>query len=154
MAWLILVVAGLLEIVWAYTMKLSLGFTRLWPSIITLVAMIASFGLLAQGYVMKTIRLGLVAVDDTYDYQRERDDNDAQQHNKENGKTKHSLTCFCLLGINVFLKRFEHREIAAMLCRTKKTHCRCGILTRVFRYVHHDLQIFRLFYHPRIMYAI
>jgi len=56
MAWFILVIAGILEIVWAYTMKLSLGFTRLGPSIVTLVAMIASFGLLAQA--MRVLPLG------------------------------------------------------------------------------------------------
>ena len=56
MAWLILVIAGILEIVWAYTMKLSLGFTRLGLSIVTLVAMIASFGLLAQA--MRVLPLG------------------------------------------------------------------------------------------------
>ena len=56
MAWLILVLAGLLEIVWAYYMKLSHGFTRLGPSVITLVAMIASFALLA--HAMRTLPLG------------------------------------------------------------------------------------------------
>ncbi|MFA7668708.1 MAG: quaternary ammonium compound efflux SMR transporter SugE [Burkholderiaceae bacterium] len=56
MAWLILIVAGFLEIVWAYTMKLSHGFTRLGPSIITLAAMIASFALLA--HAMRTLPLG------------------------------------------------------------------------------------------------
>ncbi|MDZ4372944.1 MAG: SMR family transporter [Phenylobacterium sp.] len=47
MAWIMLFVAGLLEVVWAYFMKQSEGFTRLVPSTITLLAMIASFGLLA-----------------------------------------------------------------------------------------------------------
>jgi quaternary ammonium compound-resistance protein SugE len=56
MAWSILVLAGILEIVWAYTMKLSHGFTRLGPTLITLVAMIASFTLLA--YAMRTLPLG------------------------------------------------------------------------------------------------
>lgn len=56
MAWLILVVAGFLEIIWAYTMKLSHGFTRLGPSSITLIAMIASFALLSQA--MRTLPLG------------------------------------------------------------------------------------------------
>ena len=42
-----LLVAGLLEVVWAYTMKLSDGFSRPWPSVITLLAMFASFGLLS-----------------------------------------------------------------------------------------------------------
>jgi len=56
MAWLILLVAGILEIVWAYTMKLSHGFTRLGPSSITLLAMIASFALLS--HAMRTLPLG------------------------------------------------------------------------------------------------
>lgn len=46
MSWIYLVVAGLLEVVWAYFMKQSQGFTRLIPSLITLIAMIGSFGLL------------------------------------------------------------------------------------------------------------
>ena len=47
MAWIILFIAGLLEVVWAYFMKQSAGFTRLWPSVITLAAMGASFTLLS-----------------------------------------------------------------------------------------------------------
>ena len=46
-AWLVLVVAGLLEIVWAIGMKYSEGFTKFWPSVITLVAVWFSFWLLA-----------------------------------------------------------------------------------------------------------
>lgn len=56
MAWPILIVAGLLEVVWAYTMKLSHGFTRPGPTIITLLAMVASFAMLA--YAMRTLPLG------------------------------------------------------------------------------------------------
>ena len=56
MAWILLFVAGLLEIVWAYTMKLSEGFTRPAATTITLIAMIASFGLLSMA--MKTLPLG------------------------------------------------------------------------------------------------
>lgn len=56
MAWVNLVVAGILEIVWAFSMKQSESFTRLIPSIITLVAMIGSFWLLAVA--MRTIPLG------------------------------------------------------------------------------------------------
>lgn len=56
MAWILLVVAGLLEIVWASAMKLSLGFTRLGPSVITLLAMAASFALLSAS--MRTLPLG------------------------------------------------------------------------------------------------
>lgn len=56
MSWLFLIVAGLLEVVWAYSMKLSQGFTVFWPSAITMVAMVISFGLLAVS--MKSIPLG------------------------------------------------------------------------------------------------
>jgi quaternary ammonium compound-resistance protein SugE len=56
MSWIYLVFAGLLEVVWAYAMKQSNGFTRLTPSIITIVAMAASFGLLALA--MRTLPLG------------------------------------------------------------------------------------------------
>jgi quaternary ammonium compound-resistance protein SugE len=56
MAWIFLVVAGLLEIVWAYAMKLSDGFTKWQYSAVTLVAMIASFALLSLS--MKTPPLG------------------------------------------------------------------------------------------------
>ena len=56
MAWMVLLVAGLLEIVWSYTMKLSEGFTRGTPTVITLVAMVASFALLS--IAMKTLPLG------------------------------------------------------------------------------------------------
>ena len=56
MAWTILFFAGLLEIVWAFSMKLSDGFTRLVPSIVTIAAMFLSFGLLALA--MKSLPLG------------------------------------------------------------------------------------------------
>nr|WP_218949672.1 MULTISPECIES: SMR family transporter [unclassified Acinetobacter] len=55
-AWIVLVFAGIFEIIWAYSMKLSEGFTKLGPSLITLFFMILSFGLLA--YAMKTLPLG------------------------------------------------------------------------------------------------
>jgi quaternary ammonium compound-resistance protein SugE len=48
MAWLLLLAAGLLEIVWAIAMKQSEGFTRLWPSVIGIVAALASFLLLTM----------------------------------------------------------------------------------------------------------
>ena len=60
MAWIYLLIAGLLEIVWAYSMKLSQGFTQLTPSVVTITAMIASFGLL--GIAMRTIPLGTAYV--------------------------------------------------------------------------------------------
>jgi len=56
MAWIMLVVAGLLEVVWAYFMKQSAGFTRLAPSVLTIVVMIASFSLLSLS--MRTLPLG------------------------------------------------------------------------------------------------
>jgi quaternary ammonium compound-resistance protein SugE len=56
MAWIQLLSAGLLEIVWAIAMKHSEGFTRPGPTTITIVAMIASFALLAEA--MKSLPLG------------------------------------------------------------------------------------------------
>ena len=56
MAWILLMFAGALEVVWAFSMKRSDGFTRLTPSVITLVAMIASFALLARA--MRDLPLG------------------------------------------------------------------------------------------------
>jgi quaternary ammonium compound-resistance protein SugE len=56
MAWIYLVIAGLLEVVWAFFMKQSDGFTRLWPSVGTIAFMIASFALLS--YAMRTLPLG------------------------------------------------------------------------------------------------
>ncbi|VUD64062.1 Quaternary ammonium compound-resistance protein SugE [Thalassocella blandensis] len=56
MPWFYLIIAGVLEIVWAYTMKQSDGFSRPIFSLITISAMIASFWLLALA--MRTIPLG------------------------------------------------------------------------------------------------
>lgn len=56
MAWILLVLAGILEVVWAYSMKLSEGFSKPTPTIITIIVMIASFALLS--IAMKTIPLG------------------------------------------------------------------------------------------------
>lgn len=56
MAWILLVIAGLFEVVWAIAMKHSHGFTRLVPSIVTLVMMGASFALLSIS--MKSLPLG------------------------------------------------------------------------------------------------
>jgi quaternary ammonium compound-resistance protein SugE len=55
MAWIMLFVAGLLEVVWAYFMKQSQGFTRLIPTAVTFVTMFVSFGLLSLS--MKTLPL-------------------------------------------------------------------------------------------------
>ena len=56
MAWFALLFAGLLEVVWAFSMKQSEGFTRLIPSLITLFAMIVSFALLS--WAMRSLPLG------------------------------------------------------------------------------------------------
>ncbi len=56
MAWVFLLVAGLLEVVWAYSMKLSHGFTKPVASVVTVVTMLASFALLS--YAMRTLPLG------------------------------------------------------------------------------------------------
>lgn len=56
MAWVSLFVAGLLEVVWAFSMKQSEGFSRFWPSVVTLMAMAVSFGLLS--WSMRTLPLG------------------------------------------------------------------------------------------------
>lgn len=56
MAWIYLISAGLLEIVWAFFMKKSEGFTLLVPSAVTLVTMVASFVLLSAS--MKMLPLG------------------------------------------------------------------------------------------------
>ena len=60
MAWVYLLIAGLLEIVWAFFMKQSDGFTKTVPTIMTLIAAAASFGLLSIS--MKTLPLGTAYV--------------------------------------------------------------------------------------------
>jgi quaternary ammonium compound-resistance protein SugE len=59
-AWTYLIIAGLLEVVWALLMKQSAGFTRLWPSIATIVFMIGSFVLLS--FSMRSLPLGTAYV--------------------------------------------------------------------------------------------
>lgn len=56
MSWLILVVAGLLEIGWAIGLKYTEGFTKLWPTVGTVLSMVASFVLL--GLAMRTLPVG------------------------------------------------------------------------------------------------
>lgn len=56
MSWLILFLAGLMEIVWAVGLKYTQGFSRLVPSVVTLGAMVVSVVLL--GIAMKTIPVG------------------------------------------------------------------------------------------------
>lgn len=57
MVWFLLIIAGLFETVWALGLKYTDGFTRLWPSVGTLVAMAVSFLLLA--HCMKTLPVGM-----------------------------------------------------------------------------------------------
>ncbi|WP_186147726.1 quaternary ammonium compound efflux SMR transporter SugE [Burkholderia gladioli] len=56
MSWILLFIAGLLEIAWAAGMKSSEGFTRLWPSVFTIVTALGSFVLLAMA--MRQLPLG------------------------------------------------------------------------------------------------
>jgi len=56
MAWVFLFLAGILEVVWAFAMKQSDGFTKIAPSVVTLVAALASFALLALS--MRSLPLG------------------------------------------------------------------------------------------------
>jgi quaternary ammonium compound-resistance protein SugE len=56
MSWVVLILAGLFEICWAIGLKYTHGFTRLWPSVGTIFAMIVSIGLL--GIAMKSLPVG------------------------------------------------------------------------------------------------
>ena len=56
MAWVVLVVGGLFEVVWAYAMKQSRGFTRLWPSVVAVVGVVLSLALLS--WSMRSLPLG------------------------------------------------------------------------------------------------
>lgn len=56
MSWILLLIAGLLEVAWAAGLKTSEGFTRLWPSVFTLVTAVGSFVLLA--FAMRQLPLG------------------------------------------------------------------------------------------------
>lgn len=56
MNWLILILAGLFEVGWAIGLKYTEGFTRLWPTVATIIAMAISLGLL--GVAMKTLPVG------------------------------------------------------------------------------------------------
>jgi quaternary ammonium compound-resistance protein SugE len=56
MAWLVLVIAGLFEVGWAIGLKYTEGFTRLWPTVGTVAAMLISVGLL--GLAMKSLPVG------------------------------------------------------------------------------------------------
>jgi quaternary ammonium compound-resistance protein SugE len=56
MSWMLLLIAGLLEVAWAAGLKTSEGFTRLWPSVFTVVTAFGSFVLLAMA--MRQLPLG------------------------------------------------------------------------------------------------
>jgi quaternary ammonium compound-resistance protein SugE len=56
MPWFLLFIAGLLEVAWAAGLKTSEGFTRLWPSVFTLITAVGSFVLLALA--MRQLPLG------------------------------------------------------------------------------------------------
>lgn len=56
MAWALLVVAGMLEVGWAIGLKYTEGFSRLWPSVFTIAAMVLSVLLL--GIAMKSLPVG------------------------------------------------------------------------------------------------
>jgi len=56
MNWMILILAGLFEVVWAVGLKYTDGFSKLWPSVGTLAAMGVSFVLLS--YAMKSLPMG------------------------------------------------------------------------------------------------
>jgi quaternary ammonium compound-resistance protein SugE len=56
MAWFILFIAGIFEVAWAIGLKYSAGFSKVGPSIFTIVCMLISFGLLS--YALKTLPVG------------------------------------------------------------------------------------------------
>ena len=56
MAWVILVIAGIFEVGWAIGLKYTQGFTRFWPSVVTIAAMAISMGLL--GIAVRTLPIG------------------------------------------------------------------------------------------------
>jgi len=56
MPWIILFIAGLFEVAWAIGLKYTEGFSKLWPSVFTIVCMIISMGLLA--YAVKHLPIG------------------------------------------------------------------------------------------------
>ena len=56
MAWVILAIAGIFEVGWAIGLKYTEGFTRLWPSVVTIAAMVISMGML--GISVRTLPIG------------------------------------------------------------------------------------------------
>ena len=58
MAWFQLIIAGLLETFWSYQLKCSAGFTKLLPSVLTILGMLASFYLLSQALKYLPLSIG------------------------------------------------------------------------------------------------
>ena len=56
MAWVVLVIAGIFEIGWAIGLKYTEGFTRFWPTVLTIAAMVISIGML--GIAVRTLPIG------------------------------------------------------------------------------------------------
>lgn len=56
MAWINLAIAGILEVLWAISLKYTEGFSKLWPTLFTVLGMVASFYFLAQA--LKVIPVG------------------------------------------------------------------------------------------------
>ncbi|NLL84471.1 MAG: quaternary ammonium compound efflux SMR transporter SugE [Lentisphaerae bacterium] len=56
MNWIVLVIAGLFEVAWAIGLKYTHGFTRFWPSVGTMIAIVISMGLLS--FAMKSLSVG------------------------------------------------------------------------------------------------
>lgn len=56
MAWFLLIVAGIFEVAWAIGLKFTDGFTRLWPTVGTIAALVVSFVLL--GLAARTLPIG------------------------------------------------------------------------------------------------
>ncbi|HRX79804.1 MAG TPA: multidrug efflux SMR transporter [Pirellulaceae bacterium] len=62
MGWVYLLIASVFEVTWVVSMKYSDGFTRLWPSIVTLVATAISFVLLAQAVRTLPVSTGYIVL--------------------------------------------------------------------------------------------
>lgn len=56
MAWIFLIIAGIFEVVWAISLKYTEGFTKLWPTVVTIIGMVISFYFLSAA--IKTLPIG------------------------------------------------------------------------------------------------
>ncbi|MEK3798453.1 quaternary ammonium compound efflux SMR transporter SugE [Peribacillus sp. FSL H8-0477] len=56
MAWIFLLIAGVFEVVWAISLKYTEGFTKLWPTVVTIIGMVISFYFLSAA--IKTLPIG------------------------------------------------------------------------------------------------